>query len=249
VSRAEDRRFRERYLERDKLVKAALGRVTKASKWRKNGDTLFQQLSDKFVAVRISHCDDSSGEIVVTAQVDVRPMAADELLWDILDVPKDERGKLSLRVTSAFACCGVPVSISEWPLAAFERDAANDLEMSLRKAVSALDAGPFSQLCAEHLGGASNLQAYPRSDTLWITFVCALIMEREFQTAKRILEVFERNHWGLVSSFYSTPERVDTFGGYPRMCTFTQMARNYIGERSSGVPKVPRRSNSGNAIH
>jgi hypothetical protein len=249
VSRAEDRRFRERYLERDKLVKAALGRVTKATKWRKHGDTLFQQSSNKFLAVHIAHRDGLSDEILVTAQVDVRPMAADELLWNILDVPKDEREKLSLRVTSAFACCGVPVSFTEWSIAAFERDAASDLERSLQKAVNVLDGGSFSQFCAEHLGGASNLQAYPRSDTLWITFVCALIMEREFQTAERILEVFERNDWGLVSSFYATPERVNTFGGYPRMFTFTQMARNYMGEGSSGVPKVPRRTNLSNTIH
>jgi hypothetical protein len=236
-------------LERDKLVKAALAHLTKASRWRKHGDTLFQQSSDKFLAVHISHSDGSLDEVLVTAQVDVRPMAVDELLWDILDVPKDERGKLSLRVTSAFACCGVPVSFSEWSIAAFEKDAANDLEMSLQKAVGALDGGPFSQLCAEHLGGVSNLQAHPRSDTLWITFACALIMEHEFHTAKRILEVFERNDWGLVSSFYATPERANTFGGYPRMFTFTEMARNYMGEGSSGVPKVPRRTNLSSAIH
>jgi hypothetical protein len=238
VSGADNRRLRQRFLEKDKQVKAALGRLKKASGWRKTENTLFREASDGFVACTIFHGDETPDGFQVRAQVDVRPIAVDEVLWDIIDVASNQRRPLSLRVTSGFACCGVPISSLECSIETFEAEAAVYLEKSLSKAANALTANPFSQLCSQHLGWSSNLQAYPTADRLWMTFVCALILEREYQIAKKVLDVFERNGWGCINSFYADPQRVSEHGGYPRIFSFAQMSRHHIVERLAQLPRV-----------
>ncbi len=90
----------------EKELLAALGPVIKGTGWKKNGQKLFKESGGFFQEIDISVFFNDE-KIRVTQQV--KPMALDLILWDILGISENASEPLSFRSTGAFTCSGLPI--------------------------------------------------------------------------------------------------------------------------------------------
>lgn len=90
----------------EKELLAALGSAVKGTGWKKSGQILFRESDGFFHEIRISVFLNDE-KIRVTQQV--KPMALDLILWDILGISENAGEPLSFRATGAFTCSGLPI--------------------------------------------------------------------------------------------------------------------------------------------
>ena len=74
-------------------------------------------------------------ELQVSADVYAKPMYADDLLWDILDMSSNKNERLSLRADGAFALFGLPVASESIKVESLE---VSDFETPLKNALDVL---------------------------------------------------------------------------------------------------------------
>jgi hypothetical protein len=166
-----------------------------------------------------------------------KPMAVDELLWTILDIPSDNMKRLSLRCQSAFTCSGLP--IAEWSgLLTEEAPFQQFLQNAQKDAEAALAAYPFSDLCAKSLARVEFSNPLLGDQYLWPTFIVALIHEKEFDLALKVLESYRTFRRDQFTSYYKADREAlgDDAPGYG----FAEMARRYIQGRHGRIPNVKR---------
>ena len=239
VSAAENRKLREEYIAFEKSMRLLLTTVAKRVGWKKNGDCVYCQSGDLFFAAHQTPFRDQQGVLKLKMLASVKPMKLDDLLWDVLDIPGHNRTPISLRATSSFCCGGLPSAELVGDIDDVE-SLVDFLQSALLQASNLSASQDFSDLCIGVFADPDSLSVYPRGDYLWITFVVALLAEGHFEIAQRVLESFDKNRWGLISSFYQRDLLRAPQGKLPPQYTFSEMVRNYIRGRPSNIPKAGR---------
>lgn len=90
----------------EKELLAALGSALKGTGWKKKGWMFLRESDGIFQKIEIS-VSLNDEKIRVTYQI--KPMALDLILWDILGISENASEPLSFRATGAFTCDGLPI--------------------------------------------------------------------------------------------------------------------------------------------
>jgi len=90
----------------EKEIFARLGPQLKGTGWKKRQCALFMQEGDYYQDVFVSVHRNAT---LTRAELRIKPMSLDPILWDILDIPENLDEALSFRTWGAFTCPGLPI--------------------------------------------------------------------------------------------------------------------------------------------
>ena len=170
----------------EKELLATLGSAIKGTGWKKSGGILFRELNGFFCEIRISV---SLNDEKICVTQEVKPMALDLILWDILGISENRSEPLSFRSNGAFTCSGLPIyeeflgkpniGVSDAMIAL--RTIADSNEKLVQEVFSDTN---FSTLLAQHPNQRER-GAYA------VTLVCSLIDDGHLDAAADLASAYE----------------------------------------------------------
>ena len=201
----------------------ALGAATKGSGWRAiaSYSAAIRDINGLFVQAKWRPIGPDY-DADVAFQCLVKPMAADPLLWQILDIEGNETKSLSFRMKGVFTCSPVLVNSTEndgRDLAKLGKTFRTFLEECHRRVIAIHDS--FADLVA------SERVVHPEHKSLFETHVLALILENRLKEARLEIQRGMDLSLSVTHSFFS--KEVDAHGQWPqRMLSFAEMANLWI---------------------
>lgn len=189
---------RERYAFSRAAIKA-LAAVAKGSGWKKTGPWLFREQDGHLLVGQLTVWVD---QVRSVAQMEVKPVALDPILWDILGMEDNRKSPLSLQVNGAFTTSLLPQKEADVELAGDtpEQVAASFLAFCDREApvvLAGLRQTPFLEQVRHH-PNQTERGAYA------ISLVVALIAAGQPEEAAAEAEAYatgkKRSSLNIVSS-------------------------------------------------
>ena len=174
----------------EKSVLAALTPLLKGTGWNKSKTAVLRQAADYYQDVLVSVYRNANR---TTAELRLKPMALDPILWDILSFPDNRKEPLSFRTWGAFTCSPLPVAEVELE---DSRSAPDQVAASLVAWLHTVEAPqlhqPFSEVVLAHPNQVAR-GAYA------ITLVTSLIHEGKLSQAQSTASAYASG--AAISSF------------------------------------------------
>lgn len=169
----------------EKKILAELPTRLKKTKWKKRDFAVFNQTDKFFQDVSIAV---HRNAMLTMAELRLKPMALDPILWDILGIQENCAQPLSFRALGAFTCPGLPIYEGEIEQPGDTPSAVADRFVSLCEDNSLLftdllSKSSFSSLVAAH-PNQSERGAYA------ITLVTSLINDGNLALAHKTAEAY-----------------------------------------------------------
>ncbi len=132
----------------------------KGYKLKRKDGRVWQQKNGMFFSMLLFVSANDNNQCLFTALESVKPLWADDLLWDILDMPENKAEPLSLRSVGAFTVSGAEIvnataELPNWELGELEEQ----ISLSIRhfyESIQAVDEAEFYRL-AEQPGYQSDM--------------------------------------------------------------------------------------------
>jgi hypothetical protein len=174
----------------------ALSPLVKGSGWQKSREFVVRRQDNVFLAGKVTVYLNVNR---VVASLDAKPMSLDPILWEVLDLPENERLPLSFRATGAFTCQCLTLAATD--LDCEDRSPSNVavafmefIEAASPQAIDRLRNESFTEQLRQHPNQVQR-GAYA------VTLVVSLINDGQYQEAAQVARAYAS---GQLQSFQLT---------------------------------------------
>ncbi|MDR2977100.1 MAG: hypothetical protein LBV19_07345 [Streptococcaceae bacterium] len=173
----------------DNDILLAVKEAAKSSGYRKRAGIFYKVANDYFVQIMIYITGMQKDKVIVRGTV--KPFVADDVLWDVLQMPSNHSEPISLRANGAWTIWGLPVfeETTSYENSENISSIAQDFFIKCNEAVMAI---------VENFRELSDFINYSESYGKWVDFdsnrELLLINAGDYQAAKEIAQEQIRNH-------------------------------------------------------